>query len=156
MFENTVLVLGIVAPVCIIGINVVLRNFFTNAITWAEEFARFCIIGVTFVGLGVAVREKAHMRITAIYDNVGPKKKVAFDLVVNAVAMAIAAFLLVHGTRITMRIHKMKQVSPSMGLPMWIMYATIPVGCALMIIRLAQDIYELLKKAKEQNGGNEE
>ncbi|QUO36888.1 TRAP transporter small permease [Dysosmobacter sp. Marseille-Q4140] len=148
--EKAVLVLGIFTPIIIIAINVVLRNFFTNAITWAEEYARYCIITVTFVGLGVAVREKAHMRITAVYDCLGSLGKYMMDLLVNVVAFFVSGFLFYEGMRITIKVAVTAQISASLALPMWMLYATLPLGCALMMLRLVQVTVALVREHKKE------
>lgn len=148
--ENTLLILGILTPIAIIGINVILRNFFTNAIVWAEEYARFCIIGITFIGLGVAVREKAHMRITAVYDSLNPKYKYIMDLFVNGASLCIGIFLFYEGMRTTLKIALSGQISSSLALPMWVLYATVPLGCIMLVIRLIQCTADIVKKHREE------
>lgn len=149
-FENTVLVVGVLSASFVLFGNVVLRYFFNGGWSWAEEYARYAIIWVTFAGCGVAVRKNAHMRVTALYEVLNPKTKEAMEIMVNVVSLIFAAFLLYVGTRLTLKTLSTGQLSTAMPVPMWIIYISVPIGSALTILRLLQSLYRQLPFGRKE------
>ncbi len=150
-FEKVMLVFGILSGALVLFINVVIRNL-GMSIVWAEEYAKFAIIWMTFAGCGAAVREKAHMNITALYDILGKTGKFILDIFINLVGLGFSAFMLWFGIRLTIKMVQTMQVSPTMMLPMWIVYISVPIGAALMIPRYAVILLHVFKSrgAKEE------
>ena len=148
-FEKIVLVFGILSGAVVLFINVVLRNL-GMSLTWAEEYAKFAIIWMTFAGCGAAVREKAHMNISAVYDICGRTGKFILDIFVNLVGMGFSAFMLWYGIRLTVKTVQTMQVSPTMMLPMWIIYISVPIGAALMIPRYIVLLVNVIKNRNAQ------
>lgn len=144
-FEKIILVFGILSGAVILFINVVMRNL-GMSIVWAEEYAKFAIIWMTFAGCGAAVREKAHMNISAVYDTIGKKGKFVLDVFVNLVGISFSAFMLWYGIRLTVKTFQTTQVSPTMMLPMWIIYISVPIGAALMIPRYIVILVGVIKR----------
>lgn len=153
-FEKIVLVFGILSGAVVLFINVVLRNL-GMSLTWAEEYAKFAIIWMTFAGCGAAVREKAHMNISAVYDISGKTGKFILDIFVNLVGIVFSSFMLWYGIRLTVKTVQTMQVSPTMMLPMWIIYISVPIGAALMIPRYIVLLVNVIKNrnAKEDKAG---
>lgn len=148
-FEKGMLVLGILSGAVVLFINVVLRNF-GMSLVWAEEYAKFAIIWITFGGCGAAVREKAHMNISALYDVVGQTAKKCMRVFVDLCGTAFSLFMLYYGIRLTVKTLQTAQVSPTMQLPMWIVYISVPIGAALMVLRYgAQVVLDIREKPEE-------
>lgn len=150
-FEKGVLVFGILSGAVVLFINVVLRNL-GMSLVWAEEYAKFAIIWMTFAGCGAAVREKAHMNISALYDILGKTGKLILDVFINVVGFAFSCFMLCYGIRLTIKTIETMQVSPTMLLPMWIVYISVPIGAALMIPRYLVILVNVLKKNGAKEG----
>lgn len=129
-------------------INVVLRVFGLS-IDWAEEFSRYSIIWITFIGGSICIYKGAHIGIDSITALLSSKGKIflsIFTIIVSLVFSVIftaKTFNLVKVTFIT------GQLSSTLEVPMWIVYAAMPVGGVLMIIRFLQSLAKEIKKLKE-------
>jgi len=150
-FENAMLIIGILSGAVVLFINVILRNL-GSSIVWAEEFAKFAIIWITFGGCGAAVREKAHMSITAFYDVLGPGGKKALDVFINIVGVAFSLFMLYYGIMLVQKVVVTAQTSPTMQLPMWIIYISVPIGAALMLLRYAVSLLKCFGVGADETG----
>ena len=73
----------------------------------------------------------------------GSKRK-HYELVVLLIWFAFSFFLTWHGTRLLLFIIETGQFSAAMEMPMSWPYASVPVGCSLMCLRLIIEIYKLL------------
>ena len=151
-FENAVLVAGLFTCTIILFVNVVLRYFFASGITWAEEYAKYAIMWVTFAGCGAAVRENSHMSITALLD-VQKNKKVIYwiRLIINVICVVFSLFIAVYGYRIVELVTRTKQKSPAMQIPMAVVYVSVLIGGILMTIRFCQSMARLIKE-RHQTG----
>ena len=147
--EDAVLVAGILSSAIFLFVNVVLKWLFQTSLVWAEEYAKFAIIWITFAGCGAAVRCNAHMRITALLDALGPKPQKALNTCVALVCIAFSVFLVVYGSKVTINLIRTGQTSPSMGLPMWLVYLSLPVGGGLMVVRFLQSLWAMFHEGKE-------
>ena len=67
-----------------------------------------------------------------------------------ALWLLFALWLTVEGCVLVGKIAAMGQVSSAMRIPMTIPYASVPIGGALMTIRLVQKIVERLRNTQEE------
>lgn len=86
-----VFALGIIIAMLILIQEVVLRYFFNSPTIWAHETTVF-LSGVAFVfgGLYCTARD-SHIRVVLIYDQLGPKLRRAFDVVISVICGLAAA-----------------------------------------------------------------
>lgn len=128
----------------ILFINVVLR-FFGTSMMWAEELARYAIVWITFVGASVCVYKGAHIGVDVIMNLLGEKPKKILTLILALFSLVFSIVFTYFSFKITMNVHGTNQVSSTMGIPMYIVYAAMPVGGLLMSIRYVQEFISIAK-----------
>ncbi len=112
-------------------INALSRYLFNNSIYFSEEINVFLMISVTFVGLAYAVRKGRNIRMTAIYDMLSHKYK-KYLTVLIAFVSSIVMFLLTYEAILYIELIKnINRVSPSLQIPMYIVFTIIPIGLAM-------------------------
>ena len=122
-FEKWFLIISLVAMVLIIFMQVVLR-WFHAATVWAEELARYIMLYQVWIGASYAVREDAHIRITALIGKLTGNKRRVSETVVLTLWLIFALWLTVEGVLLVKEIAIMGQVSSAMRIPMTIPYAS--------------------------------
>ena len=148
-FEKWFLIVSLIVMVLVTFIQIVLR-WFNAATVWAEEFSRYVMLYQVWVGASYAVHEDAHIRITALIGKLSGGRRRGMDLVVLTLWLLFALWLTVEGCVLVGKIAAMGQVSSAMRIPMTIPYASVPIGGALMTIRLVQKIVERLMNTQEE------
>ena len=148
-FEKWFLIVSLIVMVLVTFIQIVLR-WFNAATVWAEEFSRYVMLYQVWVGASYAVHEDAHIRITALICKLSGGRRRGMDLVVLTLWLLFALWLTVEGCVLVGKIAAMGQVSSAMRIPMTIPYASVPIGGALMTIRLVQKIVERLRNTQEE------
>lgn len=126
----------------------------------AEEFARYAIIWMAFVGTGVAGRENKHFNVPTIVDLL-PARGKQFMYVFHIILMTIVTYFLIkYGVFIVNSAIKLKQASAMMKVPMWTVYVALPVGSILNWIgyvfnRLESiiQVQEEIREGKPEKGG---
>lgn len=148
-FEKWFLIVSLIVMVLVTFMQIVLR-WFNAATVWAEEFSRYVMLYQVWVGASYAVHEDAHIRITALISKLSGGRRRGMDLVVLTLWLLFALWLTVEGCVLVGKIAAMGQVSSAMRIPMTIPYASVPIGGALMTIRLVQKIVERLRNTQEE------
>ncbi|UQZ90269.1 hypothetical protein C4J81_14085 [Deltaproteobacteria bacterium Smac51] len=133
-------IMAVLLPVMclIIFLNTVGRYTQTFSMPWAEEAARYCMIWLVFLGIAAAARKNSHFAVEVFF-LITPK---SFHKYIRTIIMLIVLGFTLKISHISIefiqRLQAMDQVSPSLAIPMWMMYAAIPCGCFLMAIRTVQ------------------
>lgn len=148
-FEKWFLIVSLIVMALVTFMQIVLR-WFNAATVWAEEFSRYVMLYQVWVGASYAVHEDAHIRITALIGKLSGGRRRGMDLVVLTLWLLFALWLTVEGCVLVGKIAAMGQVSSAMRIPMTIPYASVPIGGALMTIRLVQKIVERLRNTQEE------
>ena len=71
--EEAIMAFGLFSASLILFINIVLRYVFSAGLHWAEEFVRFAIMWIVFLGSSAVARQGGHLSVSTLVDNVGPK-----------------------------------------------------------------------------------
>lgn len=147
--EGVFISIGILVPSFVLFANVVLRYWFKSGLVWADEFTRYCIIWVTFIGSSLAVREGAHLAVTALLEVLKGAAKNIIIGISHIISIIFTIFLTVYGTSNVMQAAASNQLTPSMEVPIYIIYIAIPLGGVLMTFRYMQELAKLIKNMQE-------
>jgi TRAP-type C4-dicarboxylate transport system permease small subunit len=133
--ETALIALLVLAMVVLAGAQILLRNFFETGFAWADPLLRAMVLWTAMLGALAAARDDKHIGLDLLTHFLhGRTRRVArviallFGAAVSA-AMAWYGFDLVevdHGSGTTIA-----------GIPGWVVEAILPVGFALLAIRLA-------------------
>ena len=135
-FEKLIISFTIVLMAIVMMVQIIMRSI-GFSITWAEEFCRYLFICGCSLGVSYSTKKENHLRLDIIPTFV-PVLRVPFEIFAD-ITMLIAMILMCKaGLPIVVKIKAMAQVSPSLRLPMWIIYIPYLVGCIGTVIRLIQ------------------
>ena len=148
--EVSICFISIFSMTFIICLHVVFRYVLLQPLQWSEEVARMMSIWAAYGGASYAFRRGAHIGVTALVEKLprsaGRFVKLSGDLVV----IAFFLMLLVYGSKLMLNMRGINSVAA--GIPMVFPYAAIPVGSALVLIRLVQMFCHNLKGEKNLEG----
>lgn len=131
----TVVVLSI--PLVLIVLYAVFMRYVLNAApTWSEEIARYLMVWMSLLATSAAMRRGQHIGLTFVVEKAGPRLRKVLNMVAYLLVLLFFTVLLVKG--IDMTFFVAKQHSPSVNIPMWIPYLSVPVaGFAMMVQTLS-------------------
>ena len=129
---------AILLTTVVLFVNVVLRYVFSDSTSWAEELIRYLMIWITFIGGGICVRRGAHIRMDFIMTVIPRRYGLMLTRTAYLLAAAFCAALVWYGIRLMAFTVSHVQTSPALGVPMWVPYAAMPIGSALMALHLIQ------------------
>jgi C4-dicarboxylate transporter, DctQ subunit len=152
--EETFLGISIALATLVLFVNIVLRYVFSANTTWAEEFIRYAMIWITFIGCSVCFGKGLHVGIDFFLEFVSKKWNVIIGIIVNFVSIVLMIFLIMYGTELVKFSMNTGQITPSLQIQMYWVYLAIPLGAALSLIHLLLNVFNQFKTFKSKS--NEE
>lgn len=134
----TVLILAVIT--IFVSVEVVLRYFFGMTLYITEEFTRYSMVWMVFLGASLAVRENAHTRVELFVNFFPGKVRAWLNLAAHLLFVIFLSFLVYEGC-IALSF-QFEQIIPTLGIPMFWFYLALPVGGVLMILNLLPKIRE--------------
>lgn len=129
--EETVLAFSILVIAAVTIINVCSRTLFNVSLTFAEELSQFFILFMTFVGLGYAASKGRHIRMSALYDQLGRRARKLLMIVICGSTSALMWLLAYYSCRYLFTVWELGAVSPALRVPFFLVYIIAPIGFIL-------------------------
>lgn len=134
------------AVMCVVVfLQVVFRFVIKASLPWSEELSRYLQVYITFWGTAYGIKTGAHLGIEAFTHLLPQKGRDALAIVVDIVSLAVCLLLMKLGYEIVLSQMASGQVSPSMRIPMYMIYGAIPTGMAFCVLRYAIEIVKGVK-----------
>ncbi len=143
-FEEVFLIISLTSMVLLVFGQTATRFTTGNTPYWTQEIAQFIQVFFVYLGASYAVKKKAHMRITFLINKFPLKIQKLLEINSIILFIVFCVALVWFGTIICVNICQFHQVSAAMRIPMFIPYLAVPLGGGIMIIRLVQNIFEIL------------
>ena len=134
-FEDYVLVVLLPGMCALIFYATFCRYFNFFIIPWAEELARYMMVWICYFGISAAAKRGEHFCVTALTGFLPKPLQKVMSIVRMILMIGFTLFIGRFCIVVLKNQMMMKQVSPSLHWPMWIMYSIILTGTVLMLIR---------------------
>ena len=146
-YVNIVNTLVFIVMAIVILLQVIFRYVMRISVPWTEEFARYLLILITFVGGALAIRDKQHIAVTAILDKLPKKARYYLNKCFN---LTIIMFLITvfKGSIIMVKLTWGVPVGSISWLTVGKVYLILPVSMIMMIIYL---LYQLVNERLDEN-----
>lgn len=136
--ETFILALITIGLVVAIFVEVVCRYFLFISAAWAEELTRYLFIWLTYIGSAYAIWEGSHTEIDVLKQVVGntkePFRSKGLRMLELFAILSTFIFLVIFGKMFfdyMMRIWNTTQTSPTMHIPMGLVYLPVFIGIVL-------------------------
>lgn len=143
--ESLVVSTFLVSVVALVITQVATRYLFNRPPVWTEEFARYSLVWVTFIGLGLLAADRALITVKVI-DLFAPRR-VVISVRILAEMATIAVCVTITKASFGFLERVSGQTSAASGIPMSWVYASMAIGFALLLVHatvwLIRDLREL-------------
>lgn len=147
--ERWALLLFYVMLVMTMAIEVLRREIFSYSSIWGEEIVRYSFIYLAWIGAAAAVKERAHIRIDVVMHYLGPRAKALLYIFGDLVMFGVALVALYWSWETVHVSWKFGSVSHGLRISMvWFLMA-VPVGFALIILRLIQSLLRDMRSLRD-------
>lgn len=132
--------------VFIIVIQIVSRSLFSFSFVGGDEIAGYAIIWSILFTASLAVKSNQHVRIDIIAILLSKRMARLLDAIGTLLSLVFTLYLTYSGWELMLESHMLGEVSMTMlRLPMWIPQLILPLGGALLSLRLVQRLISLLR-----------
>lgn len=154
-FEEAFMVLLLAMMATVMTVQVILRYVMNHPLAWAEEFCRFCQVWSTFVSIGYCTQRRLMLQVDALVRILPKALQAVNEILIRICILAVYVFFLYQSIGMVSQAFGSRQVSPAMGLPMYILYSITTVGFALGVFREIQDMFRYVRERKleQEEGG---
>jgi C4-dicarboxylate transporter, DctQ subunit len=118
-------------------INVVLRYGFNYTLAWSEELVRIVIIYSTFIGAGIAVKQRAMIRIDAVVQ-IFPRLKSFLTILSDLLMLFFAWMMVYYGYEMMVQQYMTHQKTVIMEIPLVAIFSIIPLMGIIIFVRTIQ------------------
>ncbi len=148
--EEMLLMILLVVITFVSFLQVVIRKVpWIPALTWAEEFCRFCWIWSVFLSLPYTMKKGNMLRVTALLDILPEMVMKVLNISVYCISTICMMIMAFYSVSVVGGIKSSGELSPAMRWPMWIIYSMMMIGFTLAIYRGFQQIYYHTKHINE-------
>jgi TRAP-type C4-dicarboxylate transport system permease small subunit len=135
---------AVITVLTLVGIGSVAIGIFGRSLgisnSWTEELARYSMIWVIYLGAAVAMARSTHIRMELLQ----PVMPAGAWQFINRFQLLISLVFVVTITAIgvgfVVQLQQLDQRSPLLGVPMYVMYASVPLSFALMAVHMLKDL----------------
>lgn len=119
---------GVLVMAVIMVANVLGRLTVGDSLTGATEITELLILVLTFVGLSYGVRCARHISMSALYDQLGGKLRKGALVLIASITGALMFYLAWESLGYTTTIYERGRETSALQIPLWTVYAILPVG----------------------------
>lgn len=131
----------VAAMMLLITLEVISRSVFHYSFQVTDELASYLLVGLTFLGVNVALRENALFRVEFLFDRLPAPLRPVFQLAFDVLSLLVAAIL--EYQLVQLVLSSMSRDNRSMSIlstPLYIPQLIMPIGMAVMILMLLASI----------------
>lgn len=129
-----------------ISIQVFSRFILSFSPSWSEELARYSMVYIIFLSSSVALRNQDLIAVEFLPENLPKIGRKLLKILINVIGIVFFIILLIKGVELIDKIGLQK--SPAINIPMYVPYASIPIGSFFLILNAITVIIEQLRFLK--------
>lgn len=122
--------------------QIVSRYFFNSPSTVSEELLTYSFTWMALLASAYVFGKRDHMRMGFIADKLTGTPRKILEIVIECLVMILAASVMVYGGFTIMQL-TMTQVTASLGIPMGVVYAVVPLSGILIVFYSILNIADL-------------
>lgn len=144
--EESILIALLIAMSVIMGVQIVARYAFQNSLSWSEECVRYMFVWSGFLGIPYCIKFKNEIVVDVFKKILPARLCLILDLFTYAILFYLFCTMAYYGWQTVYNSYISGQTSPAMGIPIYIMQASVMTGAILAIFRMIQGLLVYMKK----------
>jgi C4-dicarboxylate transporter DctQ subunit len=132
--------------------QVITRYGFNAGWVWSLEATTYMFGGLLMVGISYAMRQHAHMNVDALIDTLPRRFKRAATLVAITLCFAYVGLMIWGAVELVQHLYDLGSNARDLPVKRWVLMCMLPMGFALLGLRLAQVTAEVLRGERDSLG----
>jgi len=113
--------------------------------SWADELVGFFFLWTIFLGASIGAKRGAHLGVSALHDALPTRFKKIFLVAILIISVFTCSILAWQGIKMVHLQYTMDQRSSQIGLPMFLVGLSVPLGLIFCIIRFIQAFFRRMR-----------
>lgn len=118
--------------------QVIMRFVFSSATAWAEETAVYGMVFAVYFGASLAVRERAHIRITMLVNALPRVLQIICIVLADIAWFGFVCFMLYQSLLFMETAFQFAEIVPGLGIDKKWVQLFLPIGFFFMVFRMLQ------------------
>ncbi len=130
----------------------VFSSYILNApSTFTDELARFLLIWVSLLGAAYFSGKNQHIAINTLPERLNPANRKRLNITINVIIiMFVSCVFVIGAAQLVWATFTFMQITPSLQIPMAVVYSIGPISGFLIIYYKLTDILEIMRSSPEQ------
>ena len=133
--ETALIAILVLAMVLLAGAQILMRNLFETGLAWADPLLRAMVLWVAMLGALAAARDDKHIGLDLLTHFMHGRTRRILRAIALLSAAALSAMMAWYGVGLVQLDYG--GGTPIAGIPGWIVELILPIGFALLAVRLA-------------------
>jgi TRAP-type C4-dicarboxylate transport system permease small subunit len=126
--------------------NVVVRSLlpqYASSLAWIDEGARYMMVWIVFLAAGVALETGRHVLIDILWHRWSERLRLAIFALIDVIGLAFSIYMVILAIQLTQFIARSGQISPTLGVPAYVLYLAPAVGFASLAFLYALRLFSM-------------
>jgi TRAP-type C4-dicarboxylate transport system permease small subunit len=145
--EGTIMGTLLIGISFVILLQIVMR-LLKMSLSWPEEIARYFYVWSVFLSLAYTIRTKTNLRVDIVVNFFPAGARRIIETFLHLLNAVFFATLFYYSISVVISVKMSRQTSPALEIPMYAVYAIVPVGFLLAAVRALQQFYFGVKGAR--------
>jgi C4-dicarboxylate transporter, DctQ subunit len=133
-------------------LQVVLRYVFNSGLVWLLEATVYLFGWLVLIGMAHGVRTGTHIAVDVITKHLSPAAQKAIALAAAALCLLYVALMFAGSWTLVQRLYTFGNLAHDIPLPRWALLSSLPIGFALLGLRLVQAAIEIARGSRPPSG----
>ena len=156
--ERFFIVFFTVSMISLYGLNVIVREItpqYASIFAWIDEASRLLMVWVVFLSLGIAFDRGRHIAMTTFINSFSNRNFLYFGKIIDLLGFVFSLYCTWLGFKITIFVFNSGQVSPTLNIPMFILYVAPTLGFTLIFVRYTLSLLNIHNRFYTNNNSTE-
>ncbi len=141
--EEGILALLMASMTILTFAQVVMRYLFNSGMIWALEATVYMFAWLIMIGISYAVRVHAHIGVDAVVKLLPAGTRRAVGLIAVGLCLLYAVIMLTGSYNYIYKLYRLGVHAEDIPLPRWVLSSILPIGFALLGLRLLQQAWAI-------------
>lgn len=126
-------------------VQVILRYVFNTSILWGIEASTYLFGWLVLIGISYGVKAGSHIGVDALVNLLPTRGKQVAGVIAGLLCIVYAVFMLVGSWNYFETVYEIGVTGEDIPIQRWIMIVILPVGFLLLLYRLVQMTWRILR-----------
>jgi C4-dicarboxylate transporter DctQ subunit len=143
--EEGAIALLLAAMTLLTFVQVVLRYLFNSGLIWALEASTYLFAWLVLIGISYGVKAGSHLGMNAVVDLLPRRGKQVAGVIAGLLSILYAVLLLIGSWNYFETVRLIGITGEDIPIERWILIVILPAGFALLLLRLVQATWRILR-----------